>query len=210
MKIKREHLPLGFALGCSLVLGGTLPAGAQTGNQSDITGVITTTSDIAGGAFAPGGTITTFTNPDIQAAVDEAAALISTQLAGGALPVAATNTPITSISATVQQSLQSLLTETGNVAAVSSQIESALINAPGATNTTENTTLVRNLITSLQGLTAGGSVSPPELVAAAEAYNAVIDASSGDFLTNPPPELLAIQSALSRLVNAALEAEEED
>jgi hypothetical protein len=210
MKIKREHLPLGFALGCSLVLGGTLPAGAQTGNQSDITGVITTTSDIAGGAFAPGGTITTFTNPDIQAAVDEAAALISTQLAGGALPVAATNTPITSISATVQQSLQSLLTETGNVAAVSSQIESALINAPGATNTTENTTLVRNLITSLQGLTAGGSVSPPELVAAAEAYNAVIDASNGAFLTNPPPELLAIQSALSRLVNAASEAQEED
>jgi len=30
MKIKREHLPvgLGFALGCSLLLGGTLPAGA--------------------------------------------------------------------------------------------------------------------------------------------------------------------------------------
>ncbi len=124
--------------------------------------------------------------------------------------MAATNTPITSISATVQQSLQSLLTETGNVAAVSSQIESALINAPGLTNTTENTTLVRNLTTSLQGLTAGDRVSPPKMVAAVEAYNAVIDVSNGTFLTNPPPELLAIQSALSRLVNAASEAQEED
>lgn len=206
MKIKCEHLPVGLALGCSLLLGGTLPAGAQTGNQSDITGVITTTSDIAGG-FAPSGSITTFTNTDIQAAVDQAAASVSTQLTGGALPVAATNTSITSISATVQQSLQSLLTETGNVTAVASQIESALTNAVAATNTTEFTTLVEDLMASLQGLTAGSRVAPPELVAAVEAYNAVVDASSGELLTNPPPELLAIQSALSTLVNAAIEAQ---
>ena len=204
MKIRRQ-LPLGLALGSSLLLSGTLPAGAQTGNQSDVTGAITTTGDIAGDAFAPrfgggGGAVARFTNPDIAAAVNQAAVSLNAQVAEGTLTVAATNAPTTSISAAVQQILQSLLTGTDD--ASSSQLESALANAPGA----PNTKLVQNLVSSLQGLTAGGTVSPAGLAAAIEAYNALIDASGGEFLGNPQPELLAIQSALSTLVNAALAA----
>lgn len=230
MKIRRQ-LPLGLALGSSLLLSGTLPAGAQTGNQSDVTGAIITTGDIAGGAFAPqvgnqsdvtgaitttgdiagdafaprfgggGGAVARFTNPDIAAAVNQAAVSLNAQVAEGTLAVAATSAPTTSISAAVQQILQSLLTGTDDDAS-SSQIESALANAPGA----PDTTLVQNLVSSLQGLTAGGTVSPTGLAAAIEAYNALIDASGGEFLGNPQPELLAIQSALSTLVNAALAA----
>lgn len=231
MKIRRQ-LPLGLALGSSLLLSGTLPAGAQTGNQSDVTGAIITTGDIAGGAFAPqvgnqsdvtgaitttgdiagdafaprfgggGGAVARFTNPDIARAVNQAAVSLNAQVAQGTLTVAATSAPTTSISAAVQQILQSLLTGTDDDDASSSQIERALANAPGA----PDRTLVRNLVSSLQGLTAGGTVSPTGLAAAIEAYNALIDASGGEFLANPQPELLAIQSALSTLVNAALAA----
>jgi len=205
MNIKRLHLGLGLALGSSLLLSGTLPAQAQVGNQSDVTGAAITTSDIAGGAFAPsggGGTVTAFTSPSIAAAVNQAAASLNAQVSQGTLPVAATIGLTTSIPATVLQALQSVLTGTGDVAVTLSSIESALANAPGA----PSTTLVRNLLSSLQGLTAGGTVSPAQLVATVEAYNALIDASSGEFLGNPPPELLAIQSALSTLVNASLAA----
>lgn len=205
MNIKRLHLGLGLALGSSLLLSGTLPAQAQVGNQSDVTGAMITTSDIAGGAFAPsvgGGTVTAFTSPGIAAAVNQAAASLNAQVSQGTLPVAATSGPTTSIPATVLQALQSVLTGAGDVAVALSSIESALANAPGA----PSTTLVRNLLSSLQGLTAGGTVSPAQLVATVEAYNALIDASSGEFLGNPQPELLAIQSALSTLVNASLAA----
>lgn len=212
MQIKHQRfhllLPLSLALG---LLSATLPAQAQT-NQSDITGAITTTSDLAGGTFSSSqnnSVVTTYTSPQVSAAVQQAAATVSTQLSGGALPVAASDISGASIPAATQQSLQNLITGTGDVAAVSSQIELALINAVGVASTAENAALVRTLTSSLQGIVGGASVTAPELRAAVEAYNAVIDASSGETLAAPPPELLAIRAVLSRLVSAALTAQAE-
>lgn len=226
MKIKRfPLLTCMIALGSSLLLFEALPAQAQT--QSDISGAITTTSDIAGAAFSPGAgssTITTFTSPAVGAAVEQVGASLSAQLSGGALQVAASDIP-GSIPASVQQSLLSLLSGAGN-ASVASQFEQALANAPGAAGNGQNAALVNTLTAKLKGLLGGGEecirrrrrneiddpknsacrITATKLRAAVEAYNALIDASSAETLRNPPPELLAIRATLSRLVDAALNA----
>lgn len=204
-------LSLGLALG---LLSTTLPAHAQSRGSggSDRTGAIITTSDLAGGVFSSGqnnSVITTYTSPQVSAAVEQAAATVSTQLSGGALALTASDISSASLPAALQQSLQSLITGTGNVAAVSNQIEQALTSASGVANTAENTALVRTLISSLQGIASGANITAPELRTAVEAYNALIDASSVETLTTPAPELLAIRAVLSRLVAAALEAQEQ-
>lgn len=195
-----KHLP--FCLSSGLVLGSCLlviaiapKAQAQaaiqsdiTGNiitnLSDITGPIVTTSDIAGGAFAPGAgrrTYLAFRNSSVEVAVNQAALSLNSQLG---------------------QPLASLLTATGNVDVSASQLETGLINATGG----PSATTARSLSSSLRGLTAGGRVNPAKLAAAVAAYNALIDSSDGLFLRNPPEELLSIQSLLGALVNAGLGA----
>lgn len=208
--MKKIPLCLGFALG-SVLLSGTLPAQAQSGNQSDISGASVTSSSITSGAFTPqyssngsGGsgsfTEIKFADPSAVANVNKAAGAVSSQLGLGKVPVIATNiSPNTVISAAVQQLLESVLTKTGNVNANSKQIVNALTNTPGSTSTT----LAQKLVSKLKGLTAGGKVSPTQLVAAVKAYNAVIDTTSNGVLSAPPQELLAIQSVLATLVNAA-------
>jgi len=59
------------------------------------------------------------------------------------------------------------------------------------------------LAKSLLGLLRGDKVNPKKLLAAVAAYNALIKASSDDFLLNPPAELTAIRAVLAELVNAA-------
>jgi hypothetical protein len=44
---------------------------------------------------------------------------------------------------------------------------------------------------------------PGQLAEVALAFNALIDASSDEFLLDPPPELLAVRSSLARLIHAA-------
>lgn len=207
MKNKFPHHPIRRLL-LPIVALGLFSATAQAQTQSDVSGAITTTSDLAGFNFSPGinsSTYTTYTSPAVRATVEQIAAALSEQLAGGGLAVAATDIPGTSIPRSVQRALQDLLTADANAAEVSSQFEQALINAPGAANTAENTTLVRNLTSKLQGLIVDSRVEALQLRAAVEAYNAVIDASSGETLGSPPPELLAIRAVLSRLVAAASE-----
>ena len=209
--MKKIPFCLGFALG-SVLLSGTLPAKAQTGNQSDISGASVTSSSITSGAFTPqyssnggsggGGSFSEikFAAPSAVANVNKAAGAVSSQLGLGKVPVIATNiSPNTVISAAVQQVLQSVLTKTGSVGANSKQIVNALTNTPGATTTT----LAQKLVSNLKGLTAGGKVSPTQLVAAIKSYNDVIDTTSNGVLSDPPQELLAIQSVLATLVNAA-------
>ncbi|MBD1945823.1 hypothetical protein H6F50_26315, partial [Coleofasciculus sp. FACHB-712] len=99
-------------------------------------------------------------------------------------------------------SLGNVLTGTGNVAASASQLESGLVNATEGINPT----LARNVVANLQGLTANGRVDAVRLAATVEAYNALINSSSGVFLSDPPDELLAIQSVLASLLNAAFAA----
>jgi hypothetical protein len=193
------HLGLGFALVLSSIGSGTPPARAQSGNFSDVTGNIITTSDIAGG-FSPGGDrrrILVFRTPDIRNAVYNAAGSVNQFLAAGNLPVVATGAP-TAIPAPVQQNLRGVLIGSGNAnAGATPSVENALVNA-GA-----NPTLARNLVSSLQGLTAGNRVDAARFAAVVQAYNALINTSNAEFLSNPPEEFRGIQSVLSILLNAA-------
>ena len=192
------HLGLGFALAISGVVSGTPQAQAQSGNQSDVTGAIITTSDIAGG-FSPGGgrrVILVFRTDEIRNSVFNAARLVNQQLAQRNLPIVATGAP-TAIPAIVQQNLESVLTASGNVDAGVRQTASDLVNA-GA-----NPTLAENLASSLRGLTAGGRVDAAKFDAVVRNYNALINASEQGSLENPAESLRAIQSMLSILLNAA-------
>lgn len=200
MKIKLLLLfGLGFALAISSVVSRTPPAQAQSGTQSDITGVIVTTSDAAG-SFRAGDrkTILAFKTSEIRNAVYAAAGSINQQLAARNLPVpVVANASPTAIPATVQQNLECVSTGIGDVNACSRQFENGLSNAGG------DPTIAQNLVSSLQGLTAGGKVDAGRLTAVVRAYNALINTSSAEYLSNPPEELRAIQSILSILLNAA-------
>lgn len=201
MKIK--HLPIHLGLAVTLAVSGvvlrTPQAQAQSGNFSDITGTIVTTSDMVGG-FSPGGDrrrVIAFRTSAIGNAVNQAAISINQQLAARNLPVpvVATGTP-SAIPATVQQNFECLLTG-GDSGACAAQIENDLINA-GA-----NAALARGLVSSFQGLTAGGSVDPGRLVAAVRAYNALIESNS-TVAAFSAESLRASQSVLAILLNAAL------
>lgn len=192
------QIGLGVALGISSVIHGD-PAQAQTGNQSDTTGAIVTTSDITGGVFTPSGggrrTIVFRTN-QIRNSVYSAAGTLNQQLAARILPIVATG-PQTAIPAGVQQNLECILTGGANTGNCIDQLVSALVNA-GA-----DPTLARNLVSSLRGLTDGSRVDAAQFDAVVRAYNAFINGSNVTILSNPPAELRAIQSILSILLNAA-------
>lgn len=197
-----KHLPVNLGLGLALAFGAiifrTPQAQAQSGNFSDVTGSIITTSDIVGG-FSPGGDRVVrlaFRTTAIANAVNNAANTVNQQLAARNLPIVANEAP-TAIPAAVQQAVECASTGKGDVAACLAQIERGLVNG-GA-----NPVLARNLATSLNGLTAKGEVEPARLVGLVRAYNGLINNSNAEFLSNPPEELRAIRSVLSILLNAA-------
>lgn len=191
------HLGLGLALAVSGVVAQTSLARAQSGNQSDITGVIVTTSDIVGG-FNPGGgrrRIIAFRTSQIQDAANDAAVSINQQLGLRTLPVVATDTR-TAISAAVQQNLEFILTNSSNVDASVTLIVNNLVSA-GA-----DRTLAQNLVSSLVGLTASGRVSARQFLIVTRTYNAFIQNSPIELFTDNPDSLRAIRAILSILLNA--------
>lgn len=200
MKNILKQLSIGVALGSSLLVFAT-PAQAQVGNASDVTGAVITTGDIAGGAFAPtpsrNGTSATISSASLALALSQAISIISAQLAQGTLPVAVPGVAIASIPVTVQQTLLAVITGSGDASGIQSAIASAV----------DNPALAAELIASLQGLITDDAASPANLLAAVQAYNAVVDASSGTALGNPPPELVAVQSVLTALISAASPAQ---
>lgn len=199
-----KHLPLYLGLGFTLAVSGVVSqapqAQAQSGNQSDITGVIVTTSDISGGFNFSGGdrrrTIA-FQSTSIQSAVNSAAVSINQRLGQGTLPIVATDSSQTSISVTVQQNLQVILINEGNVRTSVTQYVNGLVSA-GA-----DQTLSQNLVTSLVGLTSNGTVQAAQCQRVIRAYNVFIENSTVELLTNNPDELRAIRSVLAILLNAA-------
>lgn len=199
---KKHILSLALTL-TTLILNTTKPATAQTGNQSDITGPIPTTSDIAGGATpttqTQGATETVFQGGvSVQAAVNQAAATVVSELTANTLSDTTTTSPIPPAT---QQAVLSLLTATSSTQAAASinTITTALTSSPGS----PPVAVVQELTSRLAGLLAAGKVSPEELKAAIRAYNAMILASNTEFLNNPPAELIAIRVSLSRLIAAA-------
>ncbi|MFP4101342.1 hypothetical protein [Coleofasciculus sp.] len=200
--MKKRHLAFQLGLGLAVGVAGILSMTTSSQAKpvlSDVTGNIITTSDIAGGAFAPAGggeLILVYETSQIREDVFDAADIVNERLAQRNLPGVGNDT--SPIPAAVQQNFAQVLTGTGNVDAGVSQIQNAFVNA-GA-----NPTLAQNLATSLAGLTAGGNVNPAQFVAVVDAYNALINASSFEFLVEPPEELRAIRSFLAILLNAAL------
>ncbi len=199
-----RQLPLNLGLGLFLAVSGlvsqTPQAQAQSGNQSDITGAIMTTSDVAGGFNFSGGDrrkIIAFASPGIQSAVDSAAVSINQQLQQQSLSIVATDASQTGISVTVQQTLLVILTNTTNVDVSVRQYVTGLVNAGADRN------LSQDLVLSLVGLTAKGRVEAAQCQKVIRAYNVFIESSSLDLFTNNPDELRAIRSILAQLLNAA-------
>lgn len=176
------------------------PVMAQTGNQSDITGPILSTSDFAGQTISLPIT-TTVTGLGFQGgepaqiSVNQTAASVNTQLANNGL-TSPTGTPI---SPTVQQPILSILTADAQAGNNITAVTAALTTVPGA----PPLSFIQNLLDSLNGLTSGGAVNPANLLAAVQTYNEMILASNEAFLASPPAELRAIQASLAALVEAA-------
>ncbi len=176
------------------------PVMAQTGNQSDITGPILSTSDFAGQTISLPIT-TTVTGLGFQGgepaqiSVNQTAASVNTQLANNGL-TSPTGTPI---SPTVQQPILSILTADAQAGNNITAVTAALTTVPGA----PPLSFIQNLLDGLNGLTSGGAVNPANLLAAVQTYNAMILASNEAFLASPPAELRAIQASLAALVEAA-------
>jgi len=200
-----KHFPLqlglGFALAIVSVVSQTSLANAQSGNQSDVTGAIVTTSDIVGGFNyqydRQRSEAVTFRSVQIQTSVNVAAVSINQQLQQGTLSIVSTDSSQTTISVTVQRNLLVIVTNTGNVNTTVTQYVSGLVNA-GA-----NQTLSQNLVISLVGLTAGGKVKASQCQRVIRAYNVFVENSSVEVFTNNPDELRAIRAILARLLNAA-------
>jgi hypothetical protein len=173
------------------------PGMAQTGNQSDATGPILSTSDFAGQTFPTTTTVTGFQGGEpAQISVNQAAASVNTQLADNNL-TSPTGTPIP---AAFQELLLSILTGDAQAGNNINAVTAALTTAPGA----PPLDVIQDLLNRLEGLTLGNAVNPVNLLAAVQAYNAMILASNEEFLRNPPAELRAIQASLAKLVEATI------
>lgn len=173
------------------------PGMAQTGNQSDATGPILSTSDFAGQTFPIPFVRTEFQGGEpAQIAVNQAAASLNIQLADNNL-TSPTGIPIP---AAVQELLLSILTGDAQAGNNINAVTAALTTAPGA----PPLNFIQDLLDSLERLTKEERVVPAKLQAAVRAYNAMILASNEEFLRNPPAELRAIQASLAKLVQPTI------
>jgi len=175
------------------------PVMAQTGNQSDITGPILSTSDFAGQTLPITTTVTVtgFQGGEpAQISVNQAAASVNTQLADNNL-TSPTGTPIPPA---IQELLLGILTGDAQAGNNINAVTAALYSAPGA----PPLNVIQDLLASLEKLTRDDKVVPAKLLAAVLAYNAMILASNEEFLRNPPAELRAIQASLAKLVQPTI------
>ena len=173
------------------------PGMAQTGNQSDATGPILSTGDFAGQTFPTTTTVTGFQGGEpAQISVNQAAASVNTLLADNNL-TSPTGTPIPPA---VQESILSILTGDAQAGNNINAVIAALYAVPGA----PPLNVIEDLLALLEKLTKDKKVVPAKLLAAVQAYNAMILASNEEFLRNPPAELRAIQASLAKLVEATI------
>lgn len=168
-------------------------AAAQT-NGSDVSGVNTMGSGIAGGIFVPSnaGTTSVPVSAGVASAISNAAASVSSQLSAGTL-TSVTGAPIpASAQATVLAVMTGATPESR--AAVRSALEAS--GAPAQTITT----LMQHLPNLLSNPTPG------QVQAAVVAFNQIVKSASASFLANPPAEFAALHAALQQIVTAAARA----
>ena len=171
------------------------PVMAQTGNQSDITGPVLSTSDFAGQTIPTTTvTVTGFQGGEpAQISVNQAAASVNTQLADNNL-TSPTGTPIPPA---IQELLLGILTGDAQAGNNINAVIAALSTVPGAP-----LDIIEDLLNRLEGLTSDNTVNPVKLLAAVQAYNAMILASNEAFLSNIPADIRAFGVSLAALVEA--------
>ncbi|MCT7987960.1 hypothetical protein [Laspinema olomoucense] len=171
---------------------GSSDTNTSTGGQGQ-QGVISTTGDIGGFGSGTGSQTIFAGTGDAQAAVNEAGSNVLGQLSTGNI----TGLAGASVSFEAQQLVAAVLT-TGEVNSVNA-LSTALSSTPGA----PSVEATRRLASKLARLLADGQVNAQDLLDSIRSYNEMIRQSNSEFLRNPPAELLAIQVALSRLIEAA-------
>ena len=128
--------------------------------------------------------------PEIRAAVANAATSVTTALRSSSLTTSA-GAPIP---VPAQMHTYSLLSADPTLPASSAAIAAALSTAgPRAT------AIVPSLLRSFSGL----SSNPAHLPSALSRYNRFTRVASAEFISNPPPEYIALHAVLARLVRAA-------
>ncbi|MGP1371579.1 MAG: hypothetical protein ACTS3T_02030 [Almyronema sp.] len=195
---------LSFLIGVSFVAIGltdSLPAQAQSGNASDVTGNIITTGDIAGGAFQPqpstpvsGTPVAAAINAALNQAVDR---LAECTLAPPSTGLAAATTQTAYCSA--QTSLYGQLVSPGGG---ETPLQNSLITQGAPTAPTQQ------LVTRLSSLLSSDPTAA-SLESTVAAYNSVVRGADANFLTNLPAEFQVIQALLETANNAALLAANE-
>ncbi|MDF5725093.1 MAG: hypothetical protein PUP91_32510 [Rhizonema sp. PD37] len=214
--IKRFPFSLSLSVAFSTIMlcQASLPVQAQRGNQSDVTGAIVTTSDIKGPFFSPTsqgrGSLVEFNNFGLRRVVSEASVKVIDELNLNTLP-SGSSRPIPS---ETQQSLLRFLTASRSteVTPTNQQITRALTGVQGGPTIQQAEQLTNNLrgllgnfrLTTIrqQGEVRYRRVNTTRLLAALNAYNNIIDRSSAQYLSNAPPELLAIRSILSQITES--------
>lgn len=169
-----------------LLLAAT-PGWAQSGNQSDVTGVNTTGSTIAGyGPGTPGGSVEVAASPAVNAAIGASGISLATQLTQGALAAPSGAT----ISASVQSSILGVMNGT---APAPPGLTAALGASAGAAPAAALVQALENLL---------GSPSIQQLSAAVDAFNSIVEGSAADYLASPPEEFVAVQVVLAQMIDA--------
>lgn len=177
-------------------------------DQSDVAGVSVTSSDLLN--FEPG-TVKSLTCP-VAWGVRTTSEAVASSLASGDFRVAAATVDGTPVSEPLRRDLLLLLTDADGSDAAGARIAAAL----GRDDNRGARDEARQLVRSLKGLVAAASrmdparpgvVAPMKLNRSVADFNDFVDDSSPTFLANPPEELGAVQSVLSRIVISALENE---
>ena len=131
--------------------------------------------------------------PGARAAVATAATSVTTALSSGSLK---TSSGVL-IPASTQAHTYSVMTADHTLSASSTAISAALSTAGP-----EASAIVPSLMRSFSGL---GS-NPAQLPSTISEYNRFTKAASAEFISNPPPEFLALHAVLAQLTTAAASA----
>jgi hypothetical protein len=188
-------------------------ARAQENNQSDVTGVVVSGSEVAGGVRSITLTIPTIPSPaavtTLRATIAQAALNATTGPTPAqaladitAAPSAAGAAPAAAPAVTLPAPVAAVLGCAGQCAPQMATLSTAL-QAGGAVPAAP----VQALTASINDLASGATMSPPQLAAAITtartAFQGVIEKADAAYLSNPPKEIVAIHKLLVSLITAA-------
>ena len=180
-------------------------ASAQVGNQSDVSGIPITSSSVVSPVFGVslGGAVRviTFITPQVAQSYQQSAARVNAELSSQSFTDSGgvRTGPVT----------QNLIYEVTSGGSSSAQAATQLLGILTRNNNASATVAdAEAFVESFRGLLAKGiamdprffnSLTATQLANAVAAYNAFVGASTEQFLTSPPPELITIRGVLSQL-----------